>query len=694
VAKVNPAARWEADLQDQLASAFAKRDAWLEANGPVEEVVVTENENGDRLYDYTLQRENGGSQNLYWGNHSKQVTAAELQEIYNADDNARLRESFGSFDNYMAYMDERQDLISNGEYKADWWDTGTPLVGSDGLSGALEDRELEQSVMQEGARQGEIGYNEQSDIFNSLYEKYTGESTTKYLDNGAKYEWNGSSFVMTQEAFGPHYGTMFAEALPGIVLSAGLGPALANWGLTGTLNSAASGALGSAISQGMLNGKIDLEDALLAGLQSGALAGFSDYLSDSANMFPDSDLGGMLGDGGFLNKLGFDTDYLSTSAGISALDWAANNPIIDGAQQLLAPILNSELGQGGLDLLTSALMGGYNDEWRDKYDPETGGLNSSATAEDFENFNRYNAAIDAGNSALNTGQSLDGSPIWDLDERYFWTTTPRDPNSDLVGILEQPLESEGGMEAYIAFLNAANEANKDSEETGEGEEVSGSGTSTGNGDGEGLEGEGDKGEGDGMLPELTGGGSGTSGNASGSGAGLDQGGEIPVTGNADQVIIDQLIEAIGRETDPDVIAGLQQTLDSYLQTQGGAGSDVTLGDGSTGSDVVIGNGDDTTTLPPADNTTIPPADTNVLPPGDSGGGGATGLLGLATGGDGLPPIWTDLDPYTTIKRYKSQRTKLLDGMMASLTQQNSVAPASFVPKSPSEKELFEAGMFS
>jgi hypothetical protein len=604
----------------------------------------------ERLYDYTLERETGDASNFYWGNVNKRLTLTELEEAYNSEGNGQLRKAFGSFDNYLSYMNERQDLIDAGDLKADWWNTGQPLVTEDQLaSKQVDDRTQEGMLIQAGVQQGEIGYNAQAEVQEALYQKYTGEQgNVHYNSDGDTFRWNGSSYVKTAKVDDHNYGAMVPGLVVGGVLGAGLGPALANWGLTGTLNAAASGALGNAVSQGMLTGSIDPKEVLYSGLTSGALSGFADYLSDSANMFPDSDLGGMLGDGGFLNKLGFDTDYLSTSAGISALDWAANNPVISGAQQLLAPILNSTIGQGGLDLLTSAVMDGYNDEWREHYDPETGGLDVNATAEDFKNFNRYNSAIAAGKNALTTGQSLDGSPIWNLDERYFWTTTPRDPNSTLVGILDQPLESEGGMEAYIAFLNAANEADKDSKETGEGEDVSGSGSSTGNG--EGLEGESDKGEskGDGMLPELTGGGSGTSGNASGSGAGMDAGGSLPVTGNADQVVINQLIEAIDNATDPDVKAGLEEALDSYLSSST-----------DSGSDVVIENGND--------DTALPPADTNVLPPEDSGGdGGSDGGLFAPANGDGLPPLWTELFGYTKISPYKKARLKVLEGMLGGM----------------------------
>ena len=229
----------------------------------------------ERLYDYTLQRENGGSQNLYWGNHSKKITAEELEQMYNADDNARLRESFGSFDNYFAYMNERQDLIDSGDYKADWWNTGQPLVDVEGLGrqGGSDDRALEWDIMQEGARQGEIGYNEQADVFNNLYEKYTGESTTKYLDNGSKYEWNGSSFVMTQEAFGPHIGSMLGNALPGIVLTAGmagpLGGMLGNATGSSALGKGLAAGLASAGGQYVSTGSVDPASVLASGVVAG-----------------------------------------------------------------------------------------------------------------------------------------------------------------------------------------------------------------------------------------------------------------------------------------------------------------------------------------------------------------------------------------------------------------------------------------
>ena len=221
-----------------------------------------------RLYDYTNQRESGGSQNLYWGNHSKQVTEDELRELYNADDNARLRESFGTFENYLAYMNERQDLIDSGEYKADWWDTGVALVDEGTLAdreAGMDDKGFERSVIEEGARQGEIGYNEQADVFQSLYTKYTGEETTKYLDNGAKYEWNGSSFVLTQEAYGMHFGSIVPYIIASGVASVAAAP------IAQSLGAKMGAALGlgeagtAALTAGLTNGLGTLGSTALTG---------------------------------------------------------------------------------------------------------------------------------------------------------------------------------------------------------------------------------------------------------------------------------------------------------------------------------------------------------------------------------------------------------------------------------------------
>lgn len=497
-------------------------------------------------------------------------------------------------------------------------------------------------------------------------------------------------------------GKAVVAGIGGGMLGTGVAGALK---LTGTLSGAVKGAVGSAASQGMLTGKIDAGDVLTAGLTGGAMGAFSDYLADSANMFPDSDLGGMLGDGGFLNKLGFDTEYLSTSAGINALDAMANNPIVSGAQKILAPLFNSDLGQKGLDALTSAMMNGYNDEWEEKVEFDQNGnrvgLNSSATKEDWQNYYRWEAAQDAGENAFAAGNSLDGSPIWRLDERYPWTTTPRDPDSNLVGILDTPLE-EGGKVDQPAFIAEAEEEIESEENSEGGKAGAGAGDKDGDGKGEDEVNADDLDDGKddvkdtGVIEDIASGGfaqdNTIDGNQAGNGVGIIDDTTLPISDDDSQVVINQIIEAINLETDPDVKSALEEELANYVNGISGD-SELPVDDGG---DTTLPISDGNTTLPPASDEKLPPASDQDLPPSDDQGGSTVGsglLLSLA-GSNGLPPLWTDLDPYTKFRTYKSERTKLIEGMLSSIAAQELKRAGQFVPKTPSEKELFEAGMLT
>ena len=74
-------------------------------------------EKGDAQLDY-LYGQTGEVQNL---------TVDELRDYFEGSDVNRLQEMFGSFDNYLAYMTEREGLIQSGDYDTGNWaeaDTG------------------------------------------------------------------------------------------------------------------------------------------------------------------------------------------------------------------------------------------------------------------------------------------------------------------------------------------------------------------------------------------------------------------------------------------------------------------------------------------------------------------------------------------------------------------------------------------
>jgi hypothetical protein len=330
--KVNPAARWEADLQNQLAEGFEKRDAWLEENGPVESNAITHNEDGERLYDYTNERETGDEHNLYWNNHTQQLTRAELEEKFNSEGNGQLREAFGDFENYMAYMDERQDLIASGELKADWWDTGRPLVNDE--TGNMGDRELEQSIINQGVEYGQEGYDSQAQIQEALYQKYTGaEGNVWNNSDGDTFRWNGTSFVKTGKVDDHNYGAMVPSIMLGAVLTAGFGPMLTS-ALTSALGPAAAKAASSAIlniaKQYMTTGELSVEDALMS----------------AALSYGGSELADALGGSGVVGEIGSQINKFGES-------------LFEGG----GDVLSAALQAGGMSLVTQLVKGGEID-WK------------------------------------------------------------------------------------------------------------------------------------------------------------------------------------------------------------------------------------------------------------------------------------------------------------------------------------------
>ena len=70
---------------------------------------------------------------LYGSREAEQVTEAELREYFEGDTVNRLPEVFGTFDNYLAYMTEREQLIQSGDYDVGNWDEYTGSLSEDDL---------------------------------------------------------------------------------------------------------------------------------------------------------------------------------------------------------------------------------------------------------------------------------------------------------------------------------------------------------------------------------------------------------------------------------------------------------------------------------------------------------------------------------------------------------------------------------
>jgi hypothetical protein len=231
---------------------------------------------------YTLYKQTG---------KVRQVTADELKAFYNDPKQTnRIPEVFGSFDNYLAYMTEREELLKSGDLTlGDWAEATGGLTFEQEMILAGEDLQVDlNDTLQNPADLArrvtsaqQAGYNNwiNSEVNKKLLEKY-GVNSTVYSDSGDKFEWNGSAYVKTVNENHAGVGDFVKIGLAiaaGVVTGGAASGALSS--ALGATGSAAVGAgLGSVVSQGIATGEIDLEKALIAAASAGITNEFSDFL--------------------------------------------------------------------------------------------------------------------------------------------------------------------------------------------------------------------------------------------------------------------------------------------------------------------------------------------------------------------------------------------------------------------------------
>ena len=272
-----------------------------------------------RLYDYTASREGAHQGQLFFGNKTSKLSEEELRSEFESDSNVQLRSAFGSFDNYLAYMNERQDLIDSGGLKADWWDTGDalfdPETGYEVINEGDPNVDYKDQVMVLSAG----GYNSQA-AMHDLYTKYTGQDITEARTNerGDNYRWNGTSYVKTftnDGGFAKDFTLSLMTAAIGAAASpllsaklAGLGGAALPAGVAGPAAPLMSNAMAQGLGAGITNaatqyalsGSVDPRSVLSAGVIGGLNPGgmlaenFGQATNTGLNIVPDNVVGGFL----------------------------------------------------------------------------------------------------------------------------------------------------------------------------------------------------------------------------------------------------------------------------------------------------------------------------------------------------------------------------------------------------------------
>ena len=243
---------------------------------------------------------------MYNRGDSTELTQAELQEYFSDEGSGMLREAFGTFNNYLAYMTEREQLIQSGDYDVGNWneysgslteDELMLLEGEDltqyGDDAASDMPELEQRRLLEQSSAYDRWVN--SEANQALLEKY-GVGSTIYNQDGDKYEWNGSAYVKTVKV-DDHAGVgdyVKAGILTAMNYFAGgaLTDALVSTGMSATLASGTSAGILNAATQYAATGEVDFGDALDSAISAGLTtevinqlteAGVFDQLEESLN---------------------------------------------------------------------------------------------------------------------------------------------------------------------------------------------------------------------------------------------------------------------------------------------------------------------------------------------------------------------------------------------------------------------------
>ena len=194
-----------------------------------------------------------------------------------------LRESFGTFSNYLAYMTEREQLIQSGDYDVGNWDEYSGSLTEDELM-LLEGEDLTQYGDDAASDMPELEQRrllEQSSAYDrwvnseenqALLKKY-GVGSIIYNQDGDKYEWNGSAYVKTVKV-DDHAGIgdyVKAGILTAMNYFAGgaLTEALTKAGMSATLASGTSAGILNAATQYAATGEVDFGDALESALSAG-----------------------------------------------------------------------------------------------------------------------------------------------------------------------------------------------------------------------------------------------------------------------------------------------------------------------------------------------------------------------------------------------------------------------------------------
>ena len=307
-----------------------------------------------------VERGDANPNALYARGDATQVTESELREYFNAQGSQMLKRSFGDFDNYLAYMTEREQLIQSGDYDVGNWNEATGaltedqlmILGGDDLTQYSDDdqdayTEAYGQRMQEQSAAYDNWVN--SEANQALLAKY-GVGSAIYNNDGDKYEWNGSAYVKTvkQDQAGlVDYVKMGIVTAIGIMSGGAIAPALSGGAAAGTAASVGgqigASVLSNAITQAITTGSIDPDQLLQTAATAGFGQAFNQFigpeLKEALNGLDLSEITGIEELDNVLNAMGQTAIRQAVFDGELDMDQIVSSGLFTGAMELVDFVL-------------------------------------------------------------------------------------------------------------------------------------------------------------------------------------------------------------------------------------------------------------------------------------------------------------------------------------------------------------------
>ena len=268
----------------------------MEDTGLENELLSTETEDlpsdEERTYTMILHDEKGDNAVSLYGNTGEdkqdlsweptQVTESELSEIFSGSDN--LQNTFGSFDNYMSYIEESSDMIESQDwFSAEGIDNrGTgETIGEGEDFGGVDVNLVDDNRQSDGnARQGAYASWMNSEENQALMQKY-GIPTEEFTnEKGDRFRWTGTGYARTYKMNRTDFGDYVLAAGAAALMAAA--PALAAQLVATTgMSAAAAGGLSSSIlsltSQAATTGDVDINQIVNDAIKGASGGVFGDF---------------------------------------------------------------------------------------------------------------------------------------------------------------------------------------------------------------------------------------------------------------------------------------------------------------------------------------------------------------------------------------------------------------------------------